>query len=451
MIKIKNKLIVHIFLILFCISIGTIVNAKYVIDDEFCAFNLDIDRTKPKIEILSINNTNTGFENYANKTHIITIQVKIIEKNLKDVFLDKEHIKIKIDNEYTELKNIEVSKINNIQKEEIYEIKLKNIEGNGKLKVEFLEGTAVDKGSLKSEFVQTNTNIIIDNIGPKGTLTETKKDNGKVNIKILLNEQIRDIDGWEISNDRLTIQKEFTNNISYELPIIDYAGNKSIVNVEITKATYAKLIYASHNSEVGWTFGYGNYDIAGKYAASISAKFKTEAIALHIEGNVDEDFVQANAYVYTYWGAGVEAKDTSTGVIYRYGYNPYENSYKNMKTSHLITLQGNKYFQFGGAGINSYQNTDINGNNPIPMDVSNLYKYGICGFKFKLKDYSQFSIVYQILVDKVGWVTPKSDDEECMYDKTKPMSAFRIALVPKSEKIHVLNTWSKDVGTFNMK
>ena len=126
MIKIKNKLIVHIFLILFCISIGTIVNAKYVIDDEFCAFNLDIDRTKPKIEILSINNTNTGFESYANKTHIITIQVKIIEKNLKDVFLDKEHIKIKIDKEYTELKNIEVSKINNIQKEEIYEIKLKD-------------------------------------------------------------------------------------------------------------------------------------------------------------------------------------------------------------------------------------------------------------------------------------------------------------------------------------
>ena len=49
-------------------------------------------------------------------------------------------------------------------------------------------------------------------------------------------------------------EKEFTNNISYELPIIDYAGNKTIINVNITKATYINITYASHNSEIGWTF-----------------------------------------------------------------------------------------------------------------------------------------------------------------------------------------------------
>ena len=38
-----------------------------------------------------------------------------------------------------------------------------------------------------------------------------------------------------------------------------------------------------------------------------------------------------------------------------------------------------------------------------------------------------------------------------MYSYNKPMSAFRMTLVPKSEKEHVINTWNKDVGTFNMK
>ena len=69
----------------------------------------------------------------------------------------------------------------------------------------------------------------------------------------------------------------------------------------------------------------------------------------------------------------------------------------------------------------------------------------------KLKDYSYFSIIYQILVNEVGWVSACSDGQECMYFKDKPMSAFRIALVPKTEKQYVIDTWNKDIGTFNIK
>ena len=72
----------------------------------------------------------------------------------------KEHIKIKLDNSYIDLETIEVSKINNAQNEEIYQIKLKNIDGNGKLKIEFLEGTAIDKGNLENEFVYHFSNLL---------------------------------------------------------------------------------------------------------------------------------------------------------------------------------------------------------------------------------------------------------------------------------------------------
>ena len=57
------------------------------------------------------------------------------------------------------------------------------------------------------------------------------------------------------------------------MPIEDYAGNKTIVNVDITQATYINIVYASHNSNVGWTFGYGNYDIAGSQAIKENPKF----------------------------------------------------------------------------------------------------------------------------------------------------------------------------------
>ena len=138
-------------------------------------------------------------------------------------------------------------------------------------------------------------------------------------------------------------------------------------------------------------------------------------------------------------------------MIYNYGYNPGKNAFKSMNSNDLITINSKKYFQFGGSGINGYLNTDANSQNPIPGEVANKYKYGISGITMKLKDYSQYSIIYQILVNGAGWVKTASDGSECTYNHNTPMSAFRIALVPKTEKQYVINQWNKDVGTFNMK
>lgn len=451
MINIKNKLIGTIFIIIFCILINTVVNAKYVIENEFEVANLNIDRTKPKIELIDIVNTNTGYENYANNTHTVTIKLKIIEKNIKNIYFDKEHIKIKLNDIYINMDFTKLEKIEDIENGKIYQIQLKNIDGNGKLKIDVLEGTILDKGDLENEFQEIDTKIIIDNIRPEGDFIETRISDGKVNGSIELTEGIRNIEGWKFSQDSLKIEMEFTNNISYELPIVDYAENKSIVEVSITKATYIKVTYASHNSEVGWTFGYGNYDIAGSEAINKDPIFKTEALAFCVDGNIEPDFLRAKSYVYTHWGGGSYARCITSGILYNYGYNPNDGKYKSMNSDDLVTIAGKKYFQLGGSGVNVYTRTDINGNNPIPFDTAYKYPYGICGINIMLKDYSQFSVVYQILIDEVGWVTACSDGQECMYSKQKPMSAFRIALIPKTEKQYVLDTWNKDVGTYNLK
>lgn len=449
---IKNKLVNILYIaICYILLINTVVNAKYIMNKQFYIANIDIDRTKPKIELLDINNTNIGYENYANKTHIITARIKITDKNLKQVFCDKEHIRVKINNEYVKLDNMEFIKEKDLKEEKIYQIKLKNIEGNGKLKIEIIEGTAIDTSELKNDKVEIDTDIIIDNVAPDGSFKEELVEQGKVNGIINLSENIRELEGWKLSTDKLEATREFSNNISYELPIIDYAGNKSIINIDITKATYINLTYASHNSEIGWTFGHGNYDIAGDTAVTENVKFKTESIAFRFEGNVDADFMQVNSYIYTHWGEGSLARCTTSKMLYNYGYNPDKGKYKSMNSNDLVTIENKKYFQFGGGGINFANNTDINGNNPISAEIAEQFRYGICGLNIKLKDYSHFSIVYQILVDGVGWINACSDGQECMYSKNRPMTAFRISLIPKTEKQYVLDTWNKDVGTYNIK
>ena len=224
--------------------------------------------------------------------------------------------------------NFSIKEIESTNEGKIYKIDIKGIIGNGKLSMQIKEGAIIDKGGLKSESQNIQTGITIDNTAPVGKFKEVKIQDGKVNGEIILSENIRKIDGWSFKDNNLKITKEFTNNISYQLPITDYAGNTSNVDINITQATYINVVYASHNSCIGWSFGYGNYDVAGKDAIKVNPVYRTEALAFNISGNVDKDFVQANTYIYTYWGEGSKGKCTTSGLIYNYGYNPGKNAFK---------------------------------------------------------------------------------------------------------------------------
>ena len=122
--------------------------------------------------------------------------------------------------------------------------------------------------------------------------------------------------------DEKILKKTFNNNLSYVIEIEDLAGNKQQVNINIVEATNVIMSYASHNSMVGWSYGYGNYDIAGLEAIKENSKYKTESLAFSISGNVDEDFLQARAFVYTNWGEGSKAMCNDSNQIYTYGWNP---------------------------------------------------------------------------------------------------------------------------------
>ena len=81
----KRKIFLLAFII-FILGINSIAYGKYVIDYVSTVAKIDIDRTPPKITILEMNNTNTNYEAYANKTHTLTAKIKVIEKNIVDFY-----------------------------------------------------------------------------------------------------------------------------------------------------------------------------------------------------------------------------------------------------------------------------------------------------------------------------------------------------------------------------
>ena len=70
---------------------------------------MNIDRTKPKIELIEIQNTNTNYPKYANKTHTISFKIKITEKNIGQNNIVKDFFEFKLDG-----KNIDIVNINKL-------------------------------------------------------------------------------------------------------------------------------------------------------------------------------------------------------------------------------------------------------------------------------------------------------------------------------------------------
>ena len=148
--------------------------AKYQFENSFLVAKLQLDNTPPKIKLISYSNTNNPYPKYANKTHTITARIQIIEDNISEINLDDEHIDIKVNNQIVDAKLKEVSCIS--EKEHIYDIKITNIYGDGKLSISFLRNTAIDT-SLQTNISTTfSLDIMIDNTAPVTIFSETPFD-----------------------------------------------------------------------------------------------------------------------------------------------------------------------------------------------------------------------------------------------------------------------------------
>ena len=403
----------------------------------------NIDRVAPIIKVKSIHNSNEEYPNFANQEAVIQILLQVEDENRIQDFLTEEEIKIWIQDKKIETKQIEIKQAESTQEVEII---LKNIREEGKLKIEIDKASIIDELENESEAYLWDSNILLDNTNPVVAVEQKVIEQGKVEVIIKMDEEVRKLEGWNREENQYS--KIFENNISYEIPVQDLAGNITKAKIEIKNATSIILRYASHNSEVGWTFGYGNYDIAGLKAIKQNRQLRTEALAFSIEGNVEPDFLQVRAYVHTYWGEGSEAICQETKQKYVYGFNPSETTWKSMATEEKLAHLADKrdYFILGGTGVNWRGLADAQGNNPLPDVIAVQHLYGISGISFKLKDTSLYSIIYQIYIEEIGWLAPCKNEEFACYQKDKPISGIRVALVPNSELEYVWDEWEQDTG-----
>ena len=127
----KITIFICIFLLILTISINSY--AKYIMERTLDVANIKIDLTKPKINFLSATTNNEGYNNYVNRTHTVTVKLLAIEENLKEEYF-LENVVWLLDNE--EIKEIDERVNSSRYRDTInYEITLKDIKGNGKLKI----------------------------------------------------------------------------------------------------------------------------------------------------------------------------------------------------------------------------------------------------------------------------------------------------------------------------
>lgn len=445
----KTKFLISALVLMFILCLNTNVQAKYAYSEIETAIKFNVEKYVPVVsmEVKEITNTNTGYEQYANSTHEIDIHYEVKTKSRIVEHIENQDIIIKLDGKAIENYTIDsfVTTHNDTTCTYQYRLKLKNIEGNGKLSFEIVDGAIRTYNNLFSTSNEIETNIIIDNIKPSTVVKEEKIENGKVMVTVTSNECIRTREEWSSLDNQTSISKEFPSNISYIVDIIDFAGNVNKTEINVTLATFINLTYGSYNSNFGWSYINGNGDIAGKEASIADTKNKIESLVYRLDGNVEADFVQARIYVYSYWQNTLGYCNV-TNLTYTYGFNPSKSGWKNMLDDELAMIEGKEYVQFGGVGINSNGQTNIYGEQPIPSHIASMYPYGISAISFKLKDYTDYSIIYQPYHSNHGWLAPKYNEEEASMGYSSIISAFRIAIIPNSELQDVYSLWNEVVG-----
>ncbi len=447
----KFRLFITIFFILFFLPfISNISFAKYIFDDISVVANINIDVLEPDIQFINSTNTNKGYEKYANKTHTLSFTFKITEKNLLINNINTRTVKFKIDNQLVYPKILDLQLISDNQINKTYKITITNVEGNGKLNIYFPKGILIDTSTQVNSAKTFDTGIIIDNVAPEFTFLENLIQNKKSNAIINSNENLRPLSGWNLNSSSTSLNKIFTSPIYYPLNITDYAENSSEVFVSIEKASNILIKYCNYNSYPDTSFKIGG-KISGKQAIIDNSIKKTEALMIRAEGNIDKSFLKSRVFDYNYWGEGSKANCSFSETPYAYGYIPGSNLWCDMNSNkQLIYFFGTLCLELGGIGQNQAGNTSQNIKKPIPENIAKQYLFGLSSVNFSLTNYDDYSIVYQIYVPKIGWLAPKSDGTESTYSYDQPFSAFRMVLVPKSEKQRLISYWNKDVGTNNI-
>ena len=422
--------------------------AKYVIETSNLVAKINIDITKPKIELLDIVSSNTSYPDYANHTHLITGHIKITERNMIRNNFVSDNLKILVNDSPIPIDFKNFSLIYENSTEKTYEFSFTNVSGNGALSLFIPEKIIEDSFGFSNDNQTFSTPIMIDNIAPTVSFQEILNNNGKSTARLTSNESLVCLPGWTLSDN--TMSKEFCNPVSYQLPITDLAQNSSNILVAIKNATNISLNYGTFDVTSRQTY-VSNGQISSPKTISSNSICKIESLCANLSGDIMTQSLQGKTYIHTYWGDGAsEYCIYRKNIYYYHGYNPPLNAnWLTIGSDNVYTYCDKPFSQLGGAGINrAGRSSSLS--KPLPNDIAKQYLFGISGMQFKLNNSPDLSIVYQGYVNGIGWLAASSDGEENLYQHDKPFSSLRMNLIPKTEKQYLINFWNRDIGTHNI-
>lgn len=277
-------------------------------------------------------------------------------------------------------------------------------------------------------------------------MSENPSTDGKSQVRLSFNEGVLPLSGWNFSPFGLSATKEFSNPVSYPLLVFDFAQNSSEVFLNVKLPTALTLEYGSYDSHSLYQFVSGG-NVSAPGTISSNSICKTEAIFIKLSDTLLSNRLEGRAYVHSYWGPGSKMICHYSNLSCYYGYNPTSNDWFNLSSQNIVYWGEKLFSQLGSVGLNVADSTCATHSNPIPSSIAEQYLYGISGMQFRLQNSSDFSVVYQSYVQGIGWLKASSDGEENYYQHDKPISAFRMNLIPKSEKQYLIDFWNRDVGT----
>ena len=129
----------------------------------------------------------------------------------------------------TKSKNVEENEIINVLEEG-------NTITTPKVTGEYYLWILVEDNFENKAIVRSNA-FILDNEGPTLEIQYTPNTytRGNVTVNIKANEQIKEIGGWTLSNDKQILTKEYNDNKEETITVRDLAGNETNANIQINK------------------------------------------------------------------------------------------------------------------------------------------------------------------------------------------------------------------------
>lgn len=206
----------------------------------------NIAKTQTKIETIEDKTapvaTITGPDKeYANKETEIKYTVTLSERATKDENIAP---KIKEGEIQAEIKMEQKSN-------EVWEITVSKISGNGEATLVLPEGMFADDAKNKS--IETEkTGLKVDNVAP-AIERKTSVNQDKILVEITANEKIQNVDGWTLSEDGTKITKEFSEDYTGNIEIKDLAGNKNVGKIEVIFVKEVTLSNKTANYKKGDT------------------------------------------------------------------------------------------------------------------------------------------------------------------------------------------------------